>query len=797
MSDEYVEKQKLLSLDETSKWLEALKINDKAEKQWKKDANSSPTNKSTLSLHIAAYEKLNEAAAAAYDPFGGNNKEYLKNNFSGSIKNEKHFLTSAFIIQNPFEFPRQQNDRIPSPEVTEYKVFQCLLNPNEASNNSQQSINLVQQQQQLPQNYDVLQQQSPHPSTVGMQQDLQIKIEARENFSEFSGGIGTSEIDSQLFGAHLTRTYQRVKRVTAASCKRSRSVRKIPLKTSATSRSRTIQRVKPVAASSQRSRSVSFKIPSTTVATSRSRTIQRVKPVAADLTPRSGQPFGADLTNSGKRSRTPNYRFSDGTVHHGVIFTENKKRCQTNENNDGVQGNRGRKRTHDGEGGRTAASREHGTIPVLVDMQREILQRSRTAAVNLSQRSRTVKTIVPESSIPSRGTGPTTRSRTIQRVKPVAAAASSQRSRSVSFKIPSKTSATSRSRTIQRVKPVAADSTPRSSQPFGAENSRKRSRTLNYRFSDGTVHHGAIFTENKKRCQTNENNDKVQGNRGRKRTHDVKGGRTAASKEHGTIPVLVDMLRRSPMLERSRTVSPANSAADNSSQRSRTVKTIVPESSFPLRGTGPTTRSRTIQRVKLEAADPSQRSRSVLVKVPLTTSATSRSRTVGPASAPRERQRTRGRPKEDEIEYDCEIEGDERFFKVCRRLLSEKSVAFRTLFDVNKDDTIEFEGIPDQTLELAISFCHGKTLKDLNNKDLFSLIFFADAWEIPELKEALEEQMMKKLKPYNVVIHANAAQLSNSEVVKNACKEMMLAQMNNGEAVRNFVLFFHFKDMLK
>jgi hypothetical protein len=82
--------------------LECLKLKDNAEeepaKKWKKEyISSTTTNKSTLSLQIAAYDKSFEAAAA--DPFGGKKKENLENSILESIKNKKQLLTSAFIIQ--------------------------------------------------------------------------------------------------------------------------------------------------------------------------------------------------------------------------------------------------------------------------------------------------------------------------------------------------------------------------------------------------------------------------------------------------------------------------------------------------------------------------------------------------------------------------------------------------------------------------------------------------------------------------------------------------------------------------
>uniref|UniRef100_A0AC35EZ96 Uncharacterized protein n=1 Tax=Panagrolaimus sp. PS1159 TaxID=55785 RepID=A0AC35EZ96_9BILA len=83
-------------------------------------------------IDISAYE--NSTEAAAFD------SSLKKANF-GTIQNHENVKqilpVSTFLIQKPFEFPRQQNEKVSEPEVSQFRGSQRLFNPNESKKGGQ------------------------------------------------------------------------------------------------------------------------------------------------------------------------------------------------------------------------------------------------------------------------------------------------------------------------------------------------------------------------------------------------------------------------------------------------------------------------------------------------------------------------------------------------------------------------------------------------------------------------------------------------------------------------------------
>uniref|UniRef100_A0AC34GNJ8 Uncharacterized protein n=1 Tax=Panagrolaimus sp. ES5 TaxID=591445 RepID=A0AC34GNJ8_9BILA len=130
-SNDLQAKKDSYSWNKTNKHLSSnfLNLNQESEAQHEFKKSKS-TNNSTLFLHIAAYE--NDTADSNDSNTGGSKSKNEKMTLIKKRRASKQFLTdSSSLIANPFEFPRQQDNRSKHPEIMQFKPSQRLRNPNE------------------------------------------------------------------------------------------------------------------------------------------------------------------------------------------------------------------------------------------------------------------------------------------------------------------------------------------------------------------------------------------------------------------------------------------------------------------------------------------------------------------------------------------------------------------------------------------------------------------------------------------------------------------------------------------
>uniref|UniRef100_A0AC35GVP9 Uncharacterized protein n=1 Tax=Panagrolaimus sp. PS1159 TaxID=55785 RepID=A0AC35GVP9_9BILA len=136
LTDKYIKDEKSDSSVQAHKSPNLATFNTDAEvkeanKGLKKGGSIDNTKNSILSLHISAYENSFESAALVEG-------KSVKKEIYGSIKEKEGLdqicMTLTHVVQNPFEFPRQQNDKVFEPEVSQYKASQKFITPDQNSN---------------------------------------------------------------------------------------------------------------------------------------------------------------------------------------------------------------------------------------------------------------------------------------------------------------------------------------------------------------------------------------------------------------------------------------------------------------------------------------------------------------------------------------------------------------------------------------------------------------------------------------------------------------------------------------
>uniref|UniRef100_A0AC35F5F0 Uncharacterized protein n=1 Tax=Panagrolaimus sp. PS1159 TaxID=55785 RepID=A0AC35F5F0_9BILA len=182
---------------QSQRWDKSSKIetfNNAEDKQLLKDDSfTNVNNSSTISLHIATYE--NSFEAAAVDLFDSGKKGLIK-----KLETSKQSLNiSSSIIQNPFEFPRQQqeSDELKEPEISQFKASQKLLNPNKPENSDETKMEDEEEtdknsnysehkenEQKLSPSSQISSSSSPEvflPIPVGTSEDVKIPIDSVRN----------------------------------------------------------------------------------------------------------------------------------------------------------------------------------------------------------------------------------------------------------------------------------------------------------------------------------------------------------------------------------------------------------------------------------------------------------------------------------------------------------------------------------------------------------------------------------------------------------------------------------------
>uniref|UniRef100_A0AC34G7F7 BTB domain-containing protein n=1 Tax=Panagrolaimus sp. ES5 TaxID=591445 RepID=A0AC34G7F7_9BILA len=136
----------------------------------------------------------------------------------------------------------------------------------------------------------------------------------------------------------------------------------------------------------------------------------------------------------------------------------------------------------------------------------------------------------------------------------------------------------------------------------------------------------------------------------------------------------------------------------------------------------------------------------------------------------------------DDKDFDIVCDNGRRSIKVHKLVISAKSPVFDRMIQSglkeSKENKVFITDFDSEVVEIAIKFCYCISISDfLNVSNGIKLLQFFDKYDIPDLKNLMEEYLFNQKSPMHICEIVNASILSNSIKLREQCFDYLLECM--------------------